>query len=185
MNIRTLADTAPQPWANGGGVTRELLAWPAADAWQVRVSVADIGQDGPFSGYPGVTRWFAVLEGGGVALHLPAGTRRLTPADAALCFDGADAPGCTLLDGPTRDLNLMLRGVDAGGLQTVGAADWISPRAHRAVFTTGAATLHTPQGSHALPAMSMAWLADAAHQPWRLTGQGGQGRAWWLDWAFR
>lgn len=181
MNILCLADTAPQPWANGGGVTRELLAWPSPGAWQVRVSVADIAQDGPFSSYPGVTRWFAVLEGAGVLLHLPAGIRRLTPADAPLCFDGADAPGCTLLDGrPTRDFNLMLRGVDSAGLQPATAADWVSPRAHRAVFTTGAATLHTPQGAHALPAMSLAWLADAAHQRWRLAGQG---QAWWLDWG--
>ena len=29
-----LADVAPQPWRNGGGVTRELLAWPAAGDWR-------------------------------------------------------------------------------------------------------------------------------------------------------
>ena len=44
-----LAATPPQPWRNGGGVTRELLAWPAGGGWQVRVSVAEIEADGPFS----------------------------------------------------------------------------------------------------------------------------------------
>ena len=64
--------TPPQPWRNGGGVTRELLAWPDGGDWRVRVSVADIDADGPFSAFPGVERWFAVLEGAGVALRSPA-----------------------------------------------------------------------------------------------------------------
>ena len=50
-------------WRNGGGRTRELLAWPDAADWKVRVSVADVESDGPFSAFPGVQRWFAVLEG--------------------------------------------------------------------------------------------------------------------------
>mgnify|MGYP000415291841 CR=1 FL=1 len=40
---------APQPWRNGGGFTRELLAWPSADDWQLRISVAEIARDGAFS----------------------------------------------------------------------------------------------------------------------------------------
>ena len=68
-----LADTPPVPWRNGGGLTRELLAWPDGGDWAVRVSVAEIEADGPFSTFPGVERWFAVLEGGGVALTI-AGT---------------------------------------------------------------------------------------------------------------
>ena len=35
-------DVAPVPWRNGGGLTRELLAWPAAQDWAIRISVADI-----------------------------------------------------------------------------------------------------------------------------------------------
>jgi environmental stress-induced protein Ves len=41
------------PWKNGGGVTRELLAWPGGGDWQVRISVAEIEADGPFSSFPG------------------------------------------------------------------------------------------------------------------------------------
>lgn len=117
-----LQEATAQPWRNGGGVTRELLAWatprladtpagpqtPSAD-WAVRVSVADITQDGPFSAFPGIDRCFAVLEGNGVVLTLRGKDLLLTPAGEPLAFDGAQAPGCRLINGPTRDLNLMVR----------------------------------------------------------------------------
>lgn len=114
-------DAPAQPWRNGGGLTRELLAWPDAQAWQCRLSVADITRAGPFSAFPGVTRWFAVLEGEGVVLRGSAGARTVRRGDPAVCFDGAEAPDCDLIAGPTRDLNLMLRGA-AGRLHPVGDA---------------------------------------------------------------
>jgi environmental stress-induced protein Ves len=104
-------DVVPVPWRNGGGRTRELLVGPGAE-WRWRISVADVEADGPFSAFPGVERWFAVLEGEGVALEL--GDRvAVVRTGELLCFDGAAAPMCRLLAGPTRDLNLMLR--DAAG----------------------------------------------------------------------
>ena len=36
------ASVAPQAWRNGGGQTRELIAWPAGADWRVRISRADI-----------------------------------------------------------------------------------------------------------------------------------------------
>jgi len=100
---------AAQPWRNGGGVTRELLAWPEPDDWQFRISVAEICRDGAFSLYPGVERWFAVLDGEGVALRIDGSEYRQQPHDAALRFAGEAQVHCQLLGGPTRDLNLMLR----------------------------------------------------------------------------
>ncbi|MED5619633.1 HutD/Ves family protein [Ideonella sp. BN130291] len=102
-------DVAPQPWKNGGGRTRELLTWPGPQDWWLRISVADIEQDGPFSPYPGVDRWFGVLEGAGVELTWPQAVRRLHAGHSLLHFDGASAPDCRLLDGTTRDLNVMHR----------------------------------------------------------------------------
>jgi environmental stress-induced protein Ves len=104
-----LADCAFVPWRNGGGRTRELLAWPTAEDWLVRVSVAEIEADGPFSAFDGIERCFAVLEGAGLRLALPQGEVRLAVGDAAIGFAGEAAPMCRLIDGPTRDLNLMAR----------------------------------------------------------------------------
>jgi environmental stress-induced protein Ves len=105
-----LADVPPQPWKNGGGTTRELLAWPEAASWRVRLSVAEVAADGPFSRFEGVQRWFAVLQGagcagGGPASH-PVGHRRANRWP----LTGPPRPQCTLLGGPTQDFNLMLRG---------------------------------------------------------------------------
>ncbi|ODV03556.1 MAG: hypothetical protein ABT20_14530 [Rubrivivax sp. SCN 70-15] len=120
-------EVAPQPWRNGNGLTRELRA--DAPAWRWRVSLADIAADGPFSAYPGVQRWFAVVDGAGVELQFACGARTLRCGDAPLAFDGAAAPACRLLAGATRDLNLMLRGGARGTMQRAvpgqpWAEDW-------------------------------------------------------------
>ena len=95
-------DVRAQPWKNGGGLTRELLAWPSRDAWSVRVSVADIERDGPFSPFPGVERWFTVLEGAGVVLDFAGpGTELLVLALLAVAV-GPD----TLLP-PTEDIGVL------------------------------------------------------------------------------
>lgn len=114
----------PQPWRNGLGLTRELWAWPSAADWAVRLSVADIGADAPFSAFPGVTRWFGVLAGAGVDLQLDGRTRRLTRASAPLRFAGDVPVDCRLVDGPTRDLNLMLRGCGGELLHVTPGQPW-------------------------------------------------------------
>jgi environmental stress-induced protein Ves len=133
----------PVPWKNGGGVTRELLRWPDDGAWRLRLSLAHIDRDGPFSVFPGVTRWFVVLDGAGVALDFGHGEQCLRPGDAPLRFDGAAAPACRLLDGPTRDLNLMLQGLD-GELQAVAAGSPAPAWPLRGFFETGPRRLHWP-----------------------------------------
>jgi environmental stress-induced protein Ves len=109
MKTVRLEDCPFLPWRNGCGRTRELLAWPRADDWLLRVSVAEIEADGPFSSFDGIERCFAVLAGAGVVLSLPRGDVRLHLGDPALVFPGEAAPLCRLIDGPTRDLNLMAR----------------------------------------------------------------------------
>ena len=106
-----LAHTPPTPWKNGGGTTRELLAWPTPLDWTLRLSVAQVDADGPFSRFDGITRWFAVLAGAGVRLHMPdiSLTHSLDVSSSPLAFDGALAVDCTLIDGPTQDFNLMAR----------------------------------------------------------------------------
>lgn len=186
--IRTvaLADVPPQPWRNGGGMTQELLAWPSADDWQARISVARIDRNGPFSAYPGVDRWFTVLQGEGVVLRLASRRTMLTAGSQPLRFDGEAAPGCELLEGPTLDLNLMLRR-DAGrggmALATAGA-EWDVPAPLRALFTLDAATLHVDDEAPLhLAAGTLAFDDDAAHQRWRVSAGASKTRAWWLHFA--
>ena len=180
MRLVVASAVAPQPWKNGGGVTRELLRLPlaggAADDWGLRISVADIAADGPFSPFPGITRWFAVLDGAGVRLTWPGrAPLALRRDDPPLRFDGADAPDCRLLAGSTRDLNVMVR------------ADWGHATLAAATFDDEATLGHSraiglfalrPLRLHAaaavpleMPALSLAWADPAATDA----------RAWWLE----
>jgi environmental stress-induced protein Ves len=155
MNLVRLSDCNFMPWRNGGGRTRELLAWPSTADWRVRVSVAEIESDGPFSSFPGVDRCFAVLQGAGVVLSLPRGEVRLHRGDPALAFPGEAAPLCRLIDGPTRDLNLMVR--RAAG-RPVMRREPLTAGAWRAVFS--ADTLWwTDDAREALPPHQGWWLA--------------------------
>lgn len=104
-----LADVVPVPWKNGGGTTRELAAWPDSKRWLWRMSVAEVARSGPFSRFDGVERWFAVLDGNGVALRQDGQLANLTADSAPYCFDGSAPSDCDLLDGPTHDFNLMTR----------------------------------------------------------------------------
>lgn len=173
-----LADVPGQPWRNGGGVTRELLAGPAA-AWRWRISVAEIAADGPFSPFPGVERWFAVVSGAGVELDFAGTLRRQRPGDAPLRFDGAAAPGCRLIDGPTHDLNLMLRGAAGAMRQAQAGAPWAPQSVQAGLYTAVAGTVSDPHGqSWPVPADALLWF-DAAPATLALEVPA-DARAWWL-----
>lgn len=132
---------APQAWRNGGGRTRELLVRPAGPDWKVRVSLAEIDADGPFSAFPGVERWFVVVQGAGVVLQFAGVERVMRWGDAPLCFDGVQAPACALINGPTRDLNLMLRG-GVGAMRAVRPGEpWAEAFEERGLFTLCAGQL--------------------------------------------
>ena len=165
MILVAVADAAPVPWKNGGGVTRELLRLPAdagADDWVVRISVADIDADGPFSPFPGIARWFAVLSGAGVRLRWPTRALHVHAGDAPLHFDGADAPDCTMFDGSTRDLNVMVRQRQATAdvtLADVGDETAPGEALGLGFFALRPVVLHGADDSPvAMPAMSLAWL---------------------------
>lgn len=112
-NTITLANIAPEPWRNGGGTTQTMLAWPSAEDWRIRCSVAQVASAGPFSSFVGVERWFAVLQGAGVVLTVDGKVHQQTTASQPLHFDGAARTDCDLIDGATQDFNLMLRSEEA------------------------------------------------------------------------
>lgn len=175
-------ETAPQPWRNGGGQTRELLAWPPGGDWQVRISRADIEADGPFSAFPGVQRWFVVLEGAGVALHFADGQKQLHCGDAPFEFDGEAAPLCTLLDGPTQDLNLMVR-KGQGRLQSVTAGkSWMTAHAAQGLYTSVPGIWRNGTQSQALAAHTLLWNHGDNTDLWTFTPETltRPTQAWWI-----
>lgn len=112
VRILRAGDRAAVAWKNGGGVTREIAAWPegagtAGFGW--RVSLAEVADDGPFSAFPGVDRTLTLAEGAGMDLTV-AGARRLVDERyAPQDFPGDVPTDCRLLDGPVVNFNVMYR----------------------------------------------------------------------------
>ncbi len=104
-----LADCPDQSWANGAGVTRQLLVWPVDDAWSLRVSVATISQSGPYSRLEQTQRWHTVVQGA-LALSINGYKTHLDRESEPFAFDGEQPCDCELLQGPALALNIMTRG---------------------------------------------------------------------------
>lgn len=171
-------DMGARAWKNGGGTTRELLAWPHMHDWVVRVSVAEVGSNGPFSSFPGVHRWLGVLRGQGLRVFDWPQRR----GDELLPFDGALAPDCELIAGACTVVNFMHR--DAKGHFTVEDAHHpflpgVSEAAWVALFTAEGGLLE--HGARAMPVapLTLAWCESPAAQSCLFTGEG---PAWWLSW---
>ena len=113
MRILRARDRAPMPWKNGGGITREVAIWPptaALDAFDWRISIADVAQGGPFSTFPGVDRVLTVIRGCGLELSVQGlAAVELDDEAAPFAFRGDAACAAILRQGPIRDLNLMVR----------------------------------------------------------------------------
>jgi environmental stress-induced protein Ves len=142
-------------------VTRELLVWPSGGDWRIRISVADIGTNGPFSPYPGVQRWFTVIAGGGVDLAFNGIVRRQLPGSEPLCFDGAAPPDCRLVDAPSRDLNLMLRGARGVITRVEEGRAWQPAMAMVGLLTAVAGCCHAADERHDVPAETLVWFQNA------------------------
>jgi uncharacterized protein len=103
----------PKPWKNGGGVTREIAAGPhgaSLDAFAWRLSLADVASDGAFSSFAGVDRVLVLLDGAGMRLAQADGRLHVLDAPLAVArFAGETPIHATLIDGPTRDFNVMVR----------------------------------------------------------------------------
>jgi environmental stress-induced protein Ves len=113
------------PWKNGLGVTRDVVApTPGIDGREFgwRLSMAEIGQDSPFSSYPGIERQLAVVAGGELELVIEGAKHRLRTGDPAVTFSGDARVSGRPIGDPVTDLNLMLdRDAFAGSLEPVGA----------------------------------------------------------------
>lgn len=141
----------PTAWQNGGGTTRQIATGrlegrvgdrvegrpegPAAHDRDVdwRLSLADIGVDGPFSVFPGLDRYAMLLAGRGLTLRGDASVWQATPF-VPFAFPGDAALDATLRDGlPAQCLNLMVRRGAGLGEIALHARDIVVPRVAAAV----------------------------------------------------
>ena len=112
FSIIRAADLKAVPWKNGGGATREIAASPpgaAFDAFDWRVSVADVSEAGAFSVFEGIDRVLTLIEGTQMVLVDADGPRHVLGRWDSLAFDGETKISAELPHGPTRDFNLMMR----------------------------------------------------------------------------
>jgi uncharacterized protein len=112
MQILRAADRVATAWKNGGGITREIAAYPPAsalDQFGWRVSIAAVSKGGPFSVFPGIERELVVLHG---KLRLTVNgkaEKTLDEYSPSERFPGDAATRGDPVGGLVTDLNVMTR----------------------------------------------------------------------------
>lgn len=106
-------DCLSQPWKNGLGRTHEIAVRPpgtGSSDFLWRVSMAEVDSDASFSCFPGIDRQIVLLEGNGFTMTLDNDcVHALSAPLLPFAFPGEAAVAVTLIDGATRDFNLMFR----------------------------------------------------------------------------
>jgi len=147
LDVITPADVAPEPWANGLGVTRVLakrLAW--------RLSIAELRGRMPFSSLSGVDRVLIPLNAPAVALVVDGVERRVT-RERGIRFPGEARVVATTDRGGVSVVNLMVKRGLASPTYRIGVQHGVvpvDPAATLTVLLTGTATvddLPLPVGS--------------------------------------
>jgi len=102
------ADYKQMLWKNGAGYTIELARsdGDSLDAFDWRISMADVKTSGDFSKFNGMRRILTVLEGAGIVLNIDGDSEHLKTLQSAQ-FSGDSTTSCELTDGPIRDFNLI------------------------------------------------------------------------------
>jgi len=159
------AEYPRMPWRNGGGTTQEVACNPGGStaAFDWRLSIADVAQDGGFSAFTGYQRIISVLEGQGIQLTVdgreqaplapPAPPAPPAPRQA-YAFSGDAKVDCRLLDGAIRDFNLFYAPARYHArLQWVSAACAFHSDAHSVLVLNAGQelTVRINGAAHALP----------------------------------
>lgn len=112
MKLCYARDAVWTPWKNGGGVTRQIAAWPehaGLDDFGWRISTARVDVAGPFSHFAGIDRTLAVIEG---ALDFSQDNQHpvlLIQEGPAVSFAGEAPISGGPVGGSVTDFNLMTR----------------------------------------------------------------------------
>jgi len=100
------------PWKNGQGFTYEIAASPdsatASDAFEWRLSMAEVAASGPFSQFPGIDRIITQLSGPSMSLEHRNHSKTRLRLNEPYEFSG-DWQTTATLSSPCTDLNLMTR----------------------------------------------------------------------------
>ncbi|MGU7771642.1 HutD/Ves family protein [Burkholderia sp. MR1-5-21] len=102
IDVYPIESIPPEPWRNGGGVTKTIATGGA----QWRVSLASIKRDGPYSRFPGISRVSVILSGNGVTLRDKDVVVQLRPL-VTVAYDGDADWDATLVGRPCTALNVM------------------------------------------------------------------------------
>jgi uncharacterized protein len=171
LHFFDLGSVPVTPWKNGGGLTQEIVCVPVGAGlgdFDWRVSVAQVKCDGPFSIFQGIDRVIVLLNGKGMRLAGSIHQHELTEPLLPHAFAGEIPISCTLVDGPTIDLNVMTR------RQAVRADVSVVTTKLEVPFAQGG-MLYVAKGTWQLTSLSDAGLT-APVEPIQLSA--GQG-VWW------
>jgi environmental stress-induced protein Ves len=149
-----LAEYQRQEWRNGGGTTAEI--WrerSSGDEFMWRLSMADVASDGAFSVFPDIDRHIILVHGKGMVLqHAGLPTHLLDRLFVPHAFPGDVATNCHLINGPCRDLNLMIRrDLGSGRLEIVRLA----AGAQQALIDRSSVALFVLEGKVAVTSQSL------------------------------
>ncbi|MEV8096947.1 HutD family protein [Kitasatospora sp. NPDC085879] len=112
IEVLRAAERTAVPWLNGGGVTREVAAWPPGAGmtdFDWRVSLADVARGGPFSAFADIDRVITLVDGPGMVLTVAGAEHALTEPLRPFAFPGDVTTDCRLSAGPAVDFNVMTR----------------------------------------------------------------------------
>ncbi|OIQ70601.1 protein Ves [mine drainage metagenome] len=107
MRHLTTSDYRKMPWANGLGVTTEILRVAKPDGGVLwRLSMAAVVEVGAFSLFPGIERNLTVIAGPGFDLVGPGLMLRADPL-VPVAFPGDVAISAVGVSAPSNDFNVM------------------------------------------------------------------------------
>lgn len=109
IRIFTSNDFKSMQWKNGGGTTTELfkISTPDSQSFLLRLSRAEIMQDGPFSIFPNIDRCLVLIDGNGFSLKNPDLVIDMEQKLSPYYFKGEEHINCSLKNGPCVDFNIM------------------------------------------------------------------------------
>ncbi len=111
IKILDLDQAITMPWKNGGGVTTELYRIDSPNSpgeFIFRISMATVGQSGPFSIFPNIDRTLLLINGKGMNLQFDSQRVILDKPLTPISFYGEDSIYCELISGECTDFNIMV-----------------------------------------------------------------------------